>query len=147
MGVSAAAIQAFLQVQPPVAYGINFIGHPRDLITWVINNIFGTDLASSGAFLIYPALTVIGVFIGSFMAANRNNELKLRPGPVINRFKAAMYGFLLVNLGLLWTCPIRTALLISYGSITALVVLICIIVGVILAVKYIRYRVKRETSQ
>tara|TARA_B100000315_G_C14287068_1_gene455719 strand:+ start:107 stop:601 length:495 start_codon:yes stop_codon:yes gene_type:complete len=148
MGIAAAALQAFFQAQPPVAYGISFFGHPKDLLTWITNNLLGTDWPISRAFIVFPALTVIGVFIGSFIAANRSKELKLRSGPVTKKFFAFMYGFLVVNLGLLWgACPIRTALLVSYGSVLAVIALASIVVGVVIAIAYVRLRVKKGAVQ
>lgn len=145
MGVLAAAAEAFFQVQPPEAYGICFIGHPKELTTWIADNLFGTDWGH-GTFAVFPTLLVVGAFAGAFTAANRNKELKLRPGPVSNKYMAVLFGFLVANLGLLWgACPIRTVLLVSYGDITAAVALVSIVVGVILAVVYVRFRVSKET--
>jgi hypothetical protein len=144
IGVSAAAIQAFFGVREPVADGICFLGHPADLLNLTINKLFGTNWAIDRSFLIYPALTVIGVFGGSFIAAIRSGEFKLRPGPVRSRYLAYIYGFLVVNFGLLWgACPIRTALLVSYGSVLAVIALVSIIIGVILAIVYMRFRAKK----
>ena len=146
MGVSAAAVQAYFQVQPPVAYGICLLGHPTILTKWLMNNVLGTDLSVTAAFVVFPSLLVIGVFIGSYVAGYRNKELEWRPGPVRNKYMAVMFGFLVVNFGLLWgACPIRTGLLVSYGSVMAVIALFSIAVGVILACLYIRSRVKKET--
>jgi len=71
MGILAATAQAFMRLQPPAAYGICFIGHPRDLSVLFINTIAGTDWPALELFAVYPALTVIGVFIGSYVAAYR----------------------------------------------------------------------------
>lgn len=148
MGVLAAAAEAFFQVQPPEAYGICLIGHPRELTNWIADNLFGANWALSEAFLVFPTLLVVGVFVGSFMAAHRSKELKLRPGPVRNKYMAILFGFLVANLGLLWgACPIRTALLISYGNIMAVVAFVSIIVGVLLACIYIRWATKKESFQ
>ena len=145
MGVSAAAAQAYFQVQPPVAYGICLLGHPRDLTHWIINNLFDTNWPLFEVFVVFPALTVIGVVIGSFIAANINKELKLRPGPVRKKLSAFMFGFLVVNFGMLWgSCPIRTGLLASYGNVMAVIALASIVIGVLLACTYVRFRVKRE---
>jgi len=65
MGVLAAVAQAFFKVIPPVANGICIIGHPRDLVVSVSNNFFDTSWPANESFLIYPALTVIGVVAGS----------------------------------------------------------------------------------
>lgn len=148
MGLLAAAAQAFFQVQPPVANGISFLGHPRELLNWIVNRLFETDWPITRAFLIYPPLTVIGVLIGSFIAAGRNKELKLRPGPVRKKVLAAIFGFLVANFGLLWgACDMRTALLVSYGSVLALVALISIVGGVVLAGLYMQHSAKKGVSQ
>ena len=145
MGVSAAAAQAFFQVRPPEAYGICLLGHPRDLTTWITNNFLGINWPITEAFVVFPVLTVIGVFIGSYIAANRNKEFKLRPGPIRKKFYAFMFGFLVVNFGLLWgSCPIRTGLLASYGNVMAVIALASIAIGVLLALAYVRLKVKKE---
>jgi hypothetical protein len=144
MGLGAAAIQAYFEVQPPVAYGISFIGHPNDLFAWLTNKFAGTNWPVRDVFIIFPALTVLGVVIGSMAAASRNRELRLQPGPVRKKFLAVIFGFLIANLGLLWgSCPIRTALLVGYGSGIALLALLSIAAGVMLAVIYIRIKAKR----
>ena len=148
MGISAAAIQAFMKVQPPVADGICFLGHPSDLVLSLSNRILRTDFSVSKAFAVYPALTVVGVLAGSAIAASRNKDWKLQPGPVRKRFLAFIYGFLVVNFGLLWgACPIRTALLVSYGSVIAAIALASIIIGVILASIYSRLKAKKGVIQ
>lgn len=148
MGVSAAVAQAYFQVQPPVAYGICLLGHPRDLIYWITNNLLGTNWRSIEIFTIFPTLLVVGVFVGSYMAAYRNKEFKIRPGPVRKKFSAVVFGFLVANFGLLWgSCPIRTGLLVSYGSVMALIALASIVVGVVLACEYVRLRAKKEIQR
>jgi hypothetical protein len=146
IGLVAAAAQAFFQVQPPEANGICLIGHPRDLVNYTSNSLTGTTWPINEGFIKYPALTAIGVVGGAFIAAYRSNELQLKPGPVKKRFSAFMFGFLLVNFGLLWgACPIRTSLLVSYGNMLALVVLVSIAVGVLLALLFVRLRVRKKT--
>ena len=147
MGLLAAATQAyFFEVQPPPGYGLAFVGHPNNLFSWAINNIPWVNFPLQDAFLIYPPLTIIGVFIGSSIAAARNKELKLRPGPVRNRFLAVILGFLVINFGLLWDCDIRTALLVGYGSVMGIIALVFIAIGVIVATVYLRFRAKRGIS-
>jgi len=148
MGLGAALIQAYFQVQPPEAYGISFIGHPNDLFAWLTNKLFDTDWPVRDAFIVYPALTVVGVFIGSFAASSRNKEFKLQPGPVRSKFLAIIFGFLIANLGLLWgSCPIRTALMVGYGSVIALIALASIAAGVMLAIVYIRIQARKGVPQ
>lgn len=144
IGISAAVAEAFLRIQPPAGYGVCLLGHPASLAKWVTNSVFGTNLGITPVFVIFPSLLVIGILIGAYVASYRNKELKLRPGPVTNRYKAVMFGFLVVNFGLLWgSCPIRTGLLVSYGWVMAVIALVTIIFGVILACKYIRFKVGR----
>ena len=145
MGISAAAVQAFARVQPPEAYGICLIGHPRDMVNWISNNLLPTDWAIAEISIIFPLLTVIGVLIGSSIAANKSGELKFRLGPVRSKFFAFMFGFLVINLGLMWgACPIRTGLLVAYGNVMALAILASIAVGAIIACVYVRWRVRGE---
>ncbi len=148
MGLGAAIIQAYFKVQPPEAYGISFIGHPNDLFAWLTNKFAGTNWPVRDVFVKYPALTVVGVLIGSIAAASRNKEFRIQPGPVRKGFLAVIFGFLIVNFGLLWgSCPIRTALLIGYGSGMAVLALLSIAAGVMLAVTYIRFKAKRGIPQ
>ena len=63
MGLSAAAIQAYFEVQPPVAYGISFVGHPNDLLIWITNNFSWTEWPQREVFAVYPILTVVGLFL------------------------------------------------------------------------------------
>ncbi len=141
MGLSAAAIQGYFQVQPPVAYGISFVGHPNDLLIWITNNFSWTEWPQREVFAVFPILTVVGVFIGSYAAASRNNELALRPGPVRKRISAVVFGFLVINFGLLLgACPIRVGLWVGYGSVLGIIALAAIVIGVILATVYIRSR-------
>ncbi len=139
MGLSAAAIQGYFQVQPPVAYGISFVGHPNDLLIWITNNFSWTDWPQRDVFAVFPILTVVGVFIGSYAAASRNKELTLRPGPVRKKLTAVILGFLVINFGLLLgACPIRVGLWVGYGSVLGVIGLVSIVIGVILATVYIR---------
>ena len=148
MGLLAAAAQAYFQVQPPVANGISFLGHPRELLNWIVNHLSGANWPVAKAFIVFPPLTVIGVFVGSFIAAARNKELKLRPGPVRKKVLAAIFGFLVANFGLLWgACDMRTALLVSYGSVLAVIALFCVVIGVIVAGYYMQFAARKGVGQ
>ena len=148
MGALAAALQAVFQMQPPVANGISFIGHPRELLNWVVDRVFDADWPVTQAFAVVPPMTIIGVVIGSFVAANRNNEFRLREGPVRKKLLAAIFGFLVANFGLLWgACDMRTALLVSYGSVLAIVALASIGAGVWLAAMYMQHSAKKGLGQ
>jgi hypothetical protein len=143
IGVSAAAIQAFFGVHPPEAYGICLIGHPSVLVKWFMNNIFNAHLPIGSEFIVYPSLLVVGILGGAVIAAAKSGELKrgLKSGPVPvrNRYMAILSGFIVANFGLIvGACPIRTALLVGYGSILGVMTLVAVIIGVYLATLRLR---------
>jgi len=148
IGLLAVVLQVFFRVVPPEANGICLIGHPRDVVSLIMNNLFSLDWPLNESFIIYPTLTAMGVILGSFYAARNNQELAIQTGPVRQKFSAFMFGFLVINFGLFWgACPIRTSLLISYGNLIALAVLASIAVGVFLAVVYVKFRVRRQSPK
>ncbi len=146
IGVSAAAAEAFFGVRPPPAYGYCMVCHPGIMVKWGMNNIFGTDLAISPAFVLFPSLLAVGIVIGAFAAADRNKEVAWQTTPVKNRYKAALFGFLVATFGLVMgACPVRLGLLVSYGSITGVVLLAFLVGGIGLACVYLRLR--KETTE
>jgi len=141
IGVSAAAGQAFFKIQPPVAYAVCMICHPAVMVKWGMNTFFGTDLTISRAFILFPSLLVVGIVIGAFAAADRSREVAWRPAPARKKYMAILFGFLVAVFGLLvGSCPIRIGLLVSYGSVTAVIILVSIVIGVGLAAAYLRLR-------
>jgi hypothetical protein len=142
MGLAAAVVQAYFKVLPE-ANGISFIGHPADLLNWITNKL-GTNFPVTEEFITYPVLTVIGVLIGSLLAASRNKELRIQTGPVRQKFAAVIFGFLIANFGLLLgSCDIRAALLLAYGSGLAAIGLAAIAGGILLAIVYSRIKAKK----
>lgn len=143
MGIAAAALQAFFGVQPPVAYGVCLIGHPSILVKWLMNNIFSTHLPIGTEFIVYPSMLVVGIVGGALIASLRSgelkNELKSKPIPAKGKYMALLFGFLVANFGLIvGACPIRTALLVGYGSVLGVIMLVSIIGGVFLATLHLR---------
>ena len=150
MGVLAAVIQGFFDLQPPAAAGICGISHPANLINWLANNNPIVALRPNPPFTIHsifvavPVLTSVGFIIGGFAAAVINKEFKFRPGPVRDNVLAFILGFIIVNFGLLWgSCPIRTTVLAAYGMPFAMLILGCIVLGVVVACEYIKWKVRR----
>ena len=144
MGVLAAVVQGYFGLQPPAGDGICGISHPANIVNWLVNNIFGTKFTIHSIFVTVPVLTSVGFVIGSFIAAIKNKEFKLRPGPVRDNVLAFILGFLIINFGLLWgSCPIRTAILASYGMFFAILMLGMIVLGVVVACLYIKWKVRR----
>ncbi len=144
MGVGAAIVQGYFKVYPPVGEGICGVSHPSNLVNWLSNSVLGTDFTIHGIFVAVPVLSSVGWIIGSFIAAWKNKELKFRRGPVRDNLLAFILGFLIINFGLLWgSCPIRTAVLASYGMVFAMIILLVMAIGVISACEYIRWKVRR----
>lgn len=141
IGISAAALQAFFGVWPPEAFGICLTCHPAIIVKWVMNNIWGANLTIVQPFILFPSLLAIGIFIGSYASARRRNELAWRLTPVRKRYMAVLFGFLIANFGLTAGADlIRAGILVSYGSVAAVILLASVIMGAILASIYLRHR-------
>ena len=144
MGVLASVVQGYFNLQPPAGDGICGISHPANLVNWLTNNIFDTNFTIHSIFVTVPVLTSVGFIIGGFVAAVKNKEFKFRPGPVRDNILAFILGFLIINFGLLWgSCPIRTTILSAYGMLFAMLILGCIVLGVITACEYVKWKVRR----
>ncbi|MCL2679296.1 MAG: cytochrome C [Dehalococcoidia bacterium] len=144
MGLLAAVVQGYFGLQPPAGDGICAVSHPVNLINWFLNNIFNTDYTLHSIFVEVPVLTSVGFIIGSVIASVRNKEFKFRRGPVRDNVLAFILGFVIINVGLLWgSCPIRTAVLSAYGMYFAMLMMGMMILGVVAACLYIKWKVRR----
>jgi len=142
LGVGAALVQAYFRVIPPVANGFCFVCHPRDLFNWLSNSIIATDWSVSATSMKYPVLTLVGVILGSFIAAITAKEFKNRPAR--ERIRHFILGFVTVNFGLLLAaCPIRIVLQSAYGDPLGIVGWIGVIVGVVAATLILRHQALR----
>jgi hypothetical protein len=130
LGIGAAVIQGYFKVIPPVAYGVCMVCHPKDLLNWIAAHTIGVDWEYSIASIQAPLLTVPGVLAGSWFAASRNGELRIRPS-----HQPVLYftcGFITINLGLvLGSCPIRLVLLAAYGNPKGIVEWLLVVIGVV----------------
>ena len=143
-GFSAAILQAFFKITAPPAYGICIACHTRDLVNWIVNKIgiFDTPLfvapvfkdATTGivASKFAPVLTVVGIFIGAFIASNVHKEFKLKQthNPILGFVIGALVIIFALMMG---GCPVREALRTAYGDVIALISLIAMFVGVVVA--------------
>ncbi|MEM3614352.1 MAG: hypothetical protein QW158_04025 [Nitrososphaerales archaeon] len=141
-GLWAAIAQAWVGVLPPSAFGICFISHPNDLFNWTINKLFGTSFYVHDPSIDLPVLTVIGVLIGASLATIQHKEFKFKMprNPLdhyINGFMVAVFGLLLGY------CSVHIIMGLMYGSIIALTGFAAMMVGVTLAIRYIKWRVRR----
>jgi len=63
----------------------------------------------------------------------------MKPASTRSKYKAMPFGFLMANFGLIvGACPIRAALLLSYGSVLGVIMLVAIIFGVVLVTLRLR---------
>ncbi len=139
IGLLAAAAQAFLKVEPPEAYGVCMIGHPSVLVKWMLNNTWHANLPITSAFVVYPSLLAIGILGGAVFAGLRNKELRHQPCTTRAKYRSLLIGFLVANFGLIvGACPIRTGLLVAYGSLLGVIALAGIIMGVLLGIWHLR---------
>ncbi len=81
---------------------------------------------------VFPVLTVVGIFIGALIGAFAHKEFKLKQthNPVIG----FILGILVINFALIMGgCPVRETLRTAYGDIIALISLIAMFIGVVVA--------------
>jgi hypothetical protein len=135
IGFLAASLQKIASMIAPPAYGFCMACHARDMINWIVNNILGTKLGIAPIVTNIPTLTVIGVLAGSFVAALIFKEFRISKGESqISYLKMFILGLLVMNFALILSaCPIRISLRVAHGDIIAVVGLICIGIGAILA--------------
>jgi hypothetical protein len=125
----------------PEAFGICGISHPRDMIDFVFNKLFGTNFFLSNYSLVIPVLTYVGIVFGAALSANQKKELRLRSVP--DRASPVVYGFAVANFGMLMGfCSVRAIMLLAYGNLLAVPGLVGILIGVVLACRYVKWRVK-----
>lgn len=144
VGFLAASLQAIAVMVKPPAYGFCMACHARDLINSIINPIAGTELGVAGIVTTIPTLTIIGVLLGAFVAAVLSKEFHFTKIPSkMATVKMFILGLLVMNFALILSaCPIRTSLRVAHGDIIALVGLLCIGVGAILATVVLERRVE-----
>jgi hypothetical protein len=142
LGVGAAAIQAYFNLLPPMAYGVCMVCHPKELVNWLADHLLNTHWGYSMAAMDAPILTAVGVAMGAVVAAVRHGEFHLRPArqPLLY----FVLGFLMINLGLiLGSCPIRIVLLSAYGSLTGLIGWALVVAGVGVGILALRWNANR----
>jgi len=146
LGVGAAAAQAYFHVFPPVADGFCFVCHPRDLLNWIVNTLFGTEWSISGMSATLPVLTLVGVLLGAFVASMLAKEFKWRPAR--ERLKHLALGFVTINFGLLLgACPIKIVLQSAYGDPLGVAGWVFVIIGVVTATLFLRWSATRSVER
>jgi len=143
MGIVTAALavfaQAYLTLQPPPAYGLCVVCHGRDLVIWSSATLFGTKLDVAAVSAQWPLLTVVGIFLGGMYAARSSDEYQaVWVEPAIKAFFCGM-GVMIFGL-LIMACPARLWLRAAYGDMIGLVGAISVLVGVVAATLFMRWR-------
>ncbi|MFN8455190.1 MAG: cytochrome C [Anaerolineae bacterium] len=127
----AVGVQIFFRVQPPPAYGICLACHPRDMVAWLANQAFGANWEIAPVSTTFPLLTTIGVLIGAYLAARRNQEI--RWVSLGKPWRSFIYGLLVMNAAILVLgCPTRLVLFSAYGEGLAMLGVVGVVIGITL---------------
>ena len=129
-------------ISPPAAYGLCSACHGRDLVDWAINNIEGKHLFVTAAGAGWPLFTVVGVVLGSLVAAKRNGELRaINLGGNARQFG---YGaFVMCAALFVGGCPTRIIIRTGYGDVAAALALGGVAAGVVAATLSMRWVARR----
>ncbi len=129
-GLLAVGVQVFFNVKPPPAYGICMACHPRDLVNWIVNHLFGTNWEIAPVSLTFPLLTTVGLVLGASFAARRHREF--RWVSLGNRARSFVLGLLVMNAALIALgCPTRLLLLSAYGDVLGWIGVIGLVLGIV----------------
>ena len=142
VAVLAVIVGEWLDVSPPAAYGLCSACHGRDLATWIVNHAEGKNLFVTAAGAGWPLLTVVGVVIGSFVAARRNGEfasINLGGNVLQFGFGAVVMGAALFVGG----CPTRILIRTGYGDVAGLLALGGVAAGIVVATLSMRWVARR----
>jgi hypothetical protein len=140
-GLAAAAGQWF-GVSPPAAYGLCSACHGRDLADWLLNHAEGTKLFVTAAGAKWPLLTVVGLVLGSNLAARRNGEYgSINIGGNARQF--ALGAVVMCAALFVGGCPTRILIRTGYGDVAGAVALSGVAVGVALATVSMRRLARR----
>ena len=99
------------------------------MVSWLMNNFFGTNWEIAPVSVLFPLLTTVGVLIGAFIAARRNGETRwISLG---KNWQSFIYGLLVMNAAILVLgCPTRLVLFSAYGEMLAVLGVVGVAVGI-----------------
>jgi hypothetical protein len=140
--VGAAVVGQWGGVSPPAAYGLCSACHGRDLADWLLNHVEGTRLFVTAAGTAWPILTVIGLVLGSNLAARRNGEFgSINIGGNTRQFA---FGAVVMCAALfVGGCPTRIIIRSGYGDVAGLVALAGVALGIVGATLSMRWVARR----
>jgi hypothetical protein len=145
-GVVAAVVAGIagelLDVSPPAAYGLCSACHGRDLADWILNRTEHAGLFVTAAGASWPLLTVVGLVLGSFVAARRNGEYgSINIGGNVRQF---VFGAVVMGAALfVGGCPTRIILRTGYGDVAGVLALGGVAAGVVLGTFSLRWAARR----
>ncbi|HEY7537416.1 MAG TPA: YeeE/YedE thiosulfate transporter family protein [Gaiellaceae bacterium] len=142
VAVVAGIAGEWLRVSPPAAYGLCSACHGRDLANWILNNVEGAALFVTAAGASWPILTVVGLVLGSTLAAKRNGEFgALNLGGNVRQFA---FGAVVMGAALfVGGCPTRLVLRTGYGDLMGALALGGVAIGVVMATYSLRWAARR----
>ena len=140
--ILAVVVGEWLSVSPPAAYGLCSACHGRDLADWLLNHVEGKRLFITSAGASWPLLTVVGLVLGSFLAARRNREFgSVNIGGNVRQF---VFGAVVMGSALfVGGCPTRIIIRTGYGDLAGLLALGGVAAGIVLATLSLRWVARR----
>ena len=137
IGLVAVLAQAFLGFTWVGAYGVCTVGHSRDLIRWILDDVIRLE----PAVYVVPLVTTFGIILGSTLSSITNQDFKITHCSQVKFLTSMMLGFIVITFGLIaGACPTRFFLMITYGDIYGLFGIVGYIIGIILVIRLIRWR-------
>jgi len=142
VAVLAVVVGEWLGVSPPAAYGLCSACHGRDLADWVLNHTEGKKLFVTAAGAGWPLLTVVGLVLGSFLAARRNGEFaSINIGGNVRQF---LFGAIVMGAALfVGGCPTRIIIRTGYGDLAGALALGGVAIGIVAATLSMRWVARR----
>lgn len=142
MAVLAVIASAIISHRASDAYGVCMACHGRDLLNWLLNASASSEWPVAPEFLAFPALTTVGVLLGSFIAAIGSGEFRrVMPGSAIRPF---LLGVLVINCALIaGGCVSRLLLRASTGELLGLAAFAATAAGVITASYLLKWWAQR----
>ena len=129
VGFLAALIQLVYNDNYTYAYGICSICHARDLLNWIIFNIFHIDFGTIDIPNYFPILTTIGILAGSLISSKINKEFKFIFAE--NLIKQFVLGSAVSVFGLIiFSCPTRLVLRLAFGDPYAIFSFVGVTIGI-----------------
>ena len=129
LGILAVLAQPLFKIYPPQAYGICTICHARDLLNWLLKQMFSIEFETSLLSINYPLLTTIGIILGSFLSSKKNKEFTfIKTNSYIKMFFLGM-GISILGL-LIISCPTRIFLRFSFSDPFAFLAIIGMFIGI-----------------